>query len=127
MAFTKTQVKFHRPVDPSDPGFTIRGMKIRWISGYVQSRKPWRMWKTLKVSEMPKCEEWENWKQENSHVVDGDKIRRGDQTLSYAPTRVVEEKRRENRELQKTNESRTRSKTRDSATGIVATGEEDQV
>lgn len=125
MAFTKTQVKFHQPVDPSDPGFVIRGMKLRWLSGYVQSRKPWRQWKTLKVSEMPKCEDFDNWKDAHPHVIDGDKIRRGDQTLAYCPIDVAKKKQKENREQQKTNESRNRSKLKDAVTGMVATGEED--
>jgi hypothetical protein len=125
MAFTKTQVSFHQPTDATDPGFQIRGAKLRWLSGYVQSRKPWRHWKTLKISDLPKSDEVDSWIKSHPHVVDGDSIRRGDQTLAWAPIDVVKAKRKENKEQQSTNEGVTRSKRKDRASGMEVSGEQD--
>jgi len=47
--------KKHRPTDPSDPGFTIPGAKLRWISGRVRERSDSSgLWIPLRKDKMPK-------------------------------------------------------------------------
>lgn len=43
----------HRPIDPSDPGFTLPGVKLRWISGRVQEVYAGRIWATLRKEDLP--------------------------------------------------------------------------
>lgn len=126
MSFSKTALKFHTPVDSTDPGFAIKSAKIRWISAYVQSRKPWRIWKPIRVSELPKTPEMDQWLVDNSDFVDGDRIRRGDMVLAWAPIEKTIEVKQKAVEQQKINESSIRSKSRQRETGIQTEGADDK-
>lgn len=85
----------HKPVDRSDPGFTIPGQKLRWVSGSVAENNPGRPWAVLRKSKMPK-ELVEHLKDVNPFAFqDGDTIRRGDLVLAYAPIEHANEFRKE--------------------------------
>lgn len=88
--------KKHRPVDPSDPGFTIPGAKLRWISGRVRERSGTDIWKQLRKSDMPKdlVEHIEN--HYPGAFSNGDTVRRGngELILAYASVERVESHRR---------------------------------
>lgn len=93
-------VKFlkHKPVDRSDPGFTIPGHKIRWISGSVAENNPGRPWVVIRKSKLDK-ELVEHLKDHNPFAFqEGDTIRRGDLVLAYAPNDMAEELRNEIRQ-----------------------------
>lgn len=48
--------KIHAPKDPSDPGFSIPGAKLRWISGRVrESSGTSQMWIPLRKEKLPKA------------------------------------------------------------------------
>lgn len=48
-----TSYKTHRPIDPSDPGFTLPGTRLRWVSGRISETYQGRIWKVLRKSELP--------------------------------------------------------------------------
>lgn len=79
----KTFVK-HRPVDRSDPGFTIPGHTLRWISGRVSENNPGRIWMILRKSELPPDLIKYLEQHHPGAFREGDTIRRGDLVLSYA-------------------------------------------
>lgn len=74
----------HRPVDTSDPGFTIPGYKLRWINGKVAENNPGRIWAVLRKGDFPN----ELVKHLTDHnpgaFTQGDTIRRGDLVLACA-------------------------------------------
>lgn len=79
------QFKKHMPVDVSDPGFSIPGARLRWISGRVRERSDTSgMWIPLRKSQLPK--------ELVTHIEncypnafgDGDTIRRGSGELILA-------------------------------------------
>lgn len=104
MKFTESQVKTHRPADQTDPGFAIKGYKLRWVSGVVEARRGGRMWRVLKLSQMPKGVV-DKLKEVNRSFSDGDTIRRRDLTLAYAPIEEVNERRKQLRDNQNANEA----------------------
>jgi hypothetical protein len=84
MKITDNAVKLRRPMDPSDPGFEIPGLKLRWLSGRVAENAPGRPWVILRKQDLPE--------KLLKHITDtnpaafttGDTIRRGDLVLGYA-------------------------------------------
>lgn len=106
MKFTDSDVSTHTSVDNSDPGFAIKGFKLRWISGAVESRRAGRFWVPLKLSMIPE-KALKRLKDSNpSWFTNGDTIRkRGDLTLACAPIALVEERRRKLRDDQNANEA----------------------
>ena len=106
MKFTDSDVSMHNSVDNSDPGFAIKGFKLRWISGAVESRRAGRFWVPLKLSMIPE-KALKKLKDSNpSWFTNGDTIRkRGDLTLACAPVALVEQRRRELRKQQHDNEA----------------------
>ena len=105
MKFNKSDVTLHRAVDNSDPGFALKGFKLRWISSGVEVRRAGRIWQALKVSMLPENVVAE-MKKVNPRWVEGeDTIRKRDQTLAFAPMAEVEKRRRENKEAQDANEA----------------------
>ncbi len=105
MKFKDTDVSIHRAVDNTDPGFAIKGFKLRWISGQVESRRAGRIWVPLKVSMLPEKTVARMREQNGSWFSTGDTIRRKDLTLSFASIEQAEELRREQRKQQHANES----------------------
>ena len=108
--FSDSQLSFHRPVDGTDPGFMIKGYKLRWLSGGVEVRRAGRIWVPLKLSDLP-AKALEKLKDyQGSWFSGGDTVRRKDLTLAYAPLEQVEQRRRELREGQNLNEGVFRGK-----------------
>lgn len=106
MKFTDADVTTHPSVDNSDPGFALRGMKLRWISGAVESRRAGRFWQPLKASMLPVKALAKLRESNPSWFTTGDTIKkRGDLTLAFAPIEVVEARRRELRQNQHANEA----------------------
>lgn len=87
--------KTHRPIDRTDPGFTIPGFKLKWISTKVSENNPGRCWAVLRKDKMPK--------ELLNHIEDsnpgafagGDTIRRGDLVLAFARKEAVDAFRKE--------------------------------
>lgn len=82
--------KKHRPTDPSDPGFTIPGARLRWISGRVRERSDSSgLWITFRKEKMPKelIEHVEN--HYPGAFSSGDTVRRGNGELVLAYTDVA--------------------------------------
>lgn len=105
MKFEEKDVSLHTPVDTTDPGFAIKGVKLRWISGQVEARRAGRMWVPLKASMLP-AKVLSKMKEANgSWFSTGDTIRKKDLTLAFAPIEQVEARRRELRQQQNANES----------------------
>ncbi len=82
----------HRSKDSSDPGFSIPGAKLRWISGKVRELSSSSgIWTPLRKSELPK----ELVKMLTDRIPgvfsEGDTIRRGngELTLAYASNEAV--------------------------------------
>lgn len=85
--------KKHRPVDPSDPGFTIPGARLRWISGRVRERSSTsQLWTPLRKSSLPKdlVQHIENCFP--NAFSEGETVRRGsgELILAYCPTAQAE-------------------------------------
>lgn len=123
MNFKDSEIKTHRPTDDTDPGFSINGHKLRWVSGAVESRRAGRAWVPLKVSFLP--EKLRNSLKEShpSWFKEGDTIRRGDTVLSFAPVKEIEEKVRADKSQQKANEGAFRGKAK-VGTGHITTTED---
>jgi hypothetical protein len=111
MKFKDNEVSTHPSADDTDPGFALKGYKLRWISPQVESRRAGRMWQPLKVSMLPDGV-LKRLKESNSAWLNnaGDLIRRIDLVLSFAPHGEVEKKRRQVKEQQTTNEAVFRGK-----------------
>lgn len=126
--FPESQLQLNPGGDASNPGFIIKGHKLRWLSHTVQSFKPGRQWKTLRLSDLdPKFVE--KWKPSYNHLMDNGEgtIRRREMVLSYASIEECEKVRREQKELQQLQEGSIRSRNRNSKAGLVADVEETSV
>lgn len=110
MKFKDTDVSLHRSVDNSDPGFAVKGHKLRWISGGVEARRAGRMWQPLKASMLPEKIVGKMRESNPTWFTQGDTIRKKDLTLSFAPLALVEERRRTLKENQNANEAVFRGK-----------------
>lgn len=103
--------KVHRPVDPSDPGFTVPGVRFRWNSGRVRERSDSTgIWSLVRKNNLPKdlVEHIQN--RYPGAFREGDTIRRGDSelVLAYAKTEVVQEHRKYLDSLSKDQASRAK-------------------
>lgn len=125
MKFKDTDVSMHRSVDNSDPGFALKGNKLRWISGQVESRRAGRIWQPLKASMLPEKVITKMKESNPSWFSTGDTIRKKDLTLSFAPMHLVEERQRSLKQQQNANEAVFRGKV-DLGNGI-ATEQENRV
>lgn len=93
--FTKSDVSFHpAPVGNNDPGFAIKGHKLRWLSSDVEARRAGRIWQPLKLSQLSKDLQ-DKFKDTNPTWIDGDTIRRRKMVLSIAPLHLVEERQKQ--------------------------------
>lgn len=110
MKFKDTDVSTHRSVDNSDPGFALKGHKLRWLSGAVEARRAGRIWTTLKVSMLPEPVLKKIRETQPGWLSTGDTIRKRDLVLAFAPLELVEERRRELRKQQNDNEAVFRGK-----------------
>lgn len=85
--------KTHRPSDATDPGFTIPGLKFRWVSGRVrESQSSSALWSSFKKNEMPeKLVEYVSRLYPNTFS-SGETIRRGsgELVLCYAKREEIE-------------------------------------
>ncbi len=82
----------HRPVDNSDPGFSMPGKRLRWLSGAVEDRRAGRIWESVKFSQLP--EGLQKYIQEKfPRNIQNDNVRRGDLILSWASVEACEEER----------------------------------
>lgn len=83
MSESLTFVK-NRPVDKSDPGFTIPGKTLRWVSARVSENNPGRPWVILRKSVLTK-ELITHLEGINPNAFAlGDTIRKGDLVLAVA-------------------------------------------
>lgn len=75
----------HRSADASDPGFSIQGVKMRWISGRVRERSDSSgIWVPFKKSALPKELVEHILKHYPNAFSEGDTIRRGSGELILA-------------------------------------------
>lgn len=121
LSFKETDFTTHRALDNTDPGFYIKGHKLRWVSPGVESRRAGRMWVPLKISALPK-KIVDSLKEHNaSWMSHGDTIRRRDLILSVAPLQEVNKKVSENKSQQKTNEAVFRGKAKVAGNSAIET------
>jgi len=78
------------PLDNSDPGFTLPGKKLRWLSGKVAENSPARPWVILRKDKLEKGLIEHIEKYNPSAFSHGDTIRRGELVLAYADVAAVE-------------------------------------
>lgn len=106
MSFNKSDFIFSKgqPKDNSDPGFTLKGHVLRWVSGGVEARRAPRFWQPLKLSHIPK-ELHQEFQTKMRSMIDGDTIRRRDLVLAFAKEDLVKERRKDIFEQQKANEA----------------------
>lgn len=77
--------KTHRPLDPTDPGFSIPGVKLRWISGRVrETASTSSIWETFRKSKLPKDLVDHIQRHYPGAFAEGDTIRRGSGELVLA-------------------------------------------
>ena len=124
--FSESDLSFHTPIDVSDPGFMIKGHKLRWVSEGVEVRRAGRIWKPIKMSELPQ-KAIENVaslrsKWAGGGAGEGDTIRRRDLVLTYAPIELVEERRREIKSTQTLNESVLKASKTNLGMGVQGSG-----
>jgi hypothetical protein len=105
MMFKDTDVSTHSSVDNSDPGFAIKGFRLRWVSGVVEVRRAGRIWQPLKFSMLPSKVLQKLKDTQPGWFSSGDVIRRRDLVLSFAPIALVEERRKLLRKNQDANEA----------------------
>lgn len=89
------EFKRHRPKDPLDVGFTIKGWKIRWIGSRQTEDKFGRIWKVLRRQDMPEALVHDLEATNMGIFNNGDTIRKGDLVLSYAPDEANDALRKE--------------------------------
>lgn len=99
------QFKTHRPADRSDPGFTIVGHKLRWVSGKVTEISPGRPWEIISKQNLSPEMQAHLKKFNPNAFAQGETIRRGDLVLAYCPNDVYEALQLENREKAKEQEA----------------------
>lgn len=83
----------HRPVDSSDPGFSIPGYRLRWISGRVSESNPGRPWEVIKKSDLPPDLVKHILSRNPSAFSAGETIRRGGEelVLGYSSIEAAQE------------------------------------
>jgi hypothetical protein len=127
MSFKDSDIQTHKPTDDTDPGFTLKGHKLRWVSGAVESRRSGRAWVPLKVSALPKEIVKKLQDSNPSWFREGDTIRRGDTVLNYAPIKEIEAKVRADKDQQKTNEGVFRGKAKVSGSDHIKTTDDTSI
>ena len=95
----KSEFQKHRPADRSDPGFTLPGKKLRWISGKVQENNGDRPWVVLRKGHMPKdlIEHIEKFNPDA--FLTGETIRRGDLVLGFCSEQAQIQKKAELKQM----------------------------
>lgn len=92
---TKDQVEITRPVDRTDPGFRIKGVRLRWLSADVSEIRYGRIWRVLRKEDMPK-ELIDHIESVNPGAFrDGNTIKRKGLFLGWAPEEEALKYRRE--------------------------------
>jgi hypothetical protein len=119
--FKDSDFEFHRPVDNTDPGFTIKGFKLRWLSASVEVRRAARIWVPLKLSHLP-AKVKQKLQEANPRWLGDDTVRKKDLTLAYAPIQEVEALRKGMKRNQNLNEAVLRGKITHH-TGVKSEGE----
>lgn len=104
MKLKQSDVSVHRAIDTSDPGFALKGYKLRWISSGVEVRRAGRIWQPLKLSMLPEAVVTK-LKEINPRWMESDTIRKRDQVLAFAPLAEVEERARQLKDAQNANEA----------------------
>lgn len=92
MKFTK-----HRPKDPLDPGFSISGLKFKWMSPQKTEDRAGGIWETLRPSSLPDAVVAEMKK--NNLFAKGDTIRNNELVLGYCSDDEHANMRKEKRAL----------------------------
>lgn len=93
-----TEFKPHKVVDRSDPGFTIPGRTLRWVSGKVSELSPGRPWAVIRKADLPPDLLKHLLGVNPDAFANGDTIRRGDLVLAYTTVERAEALRKEKRQ-----------------------------
>ncbi len=96
---TKAGMKFikHRPKDPLDPGFSITGIKFKWMSPQKTEDRTGGIWETLRPGSLPESVVSEMKK--NGLFAKGDTIRNNELVLGFCSDEVHAEMRKEKKAL----------------------------
>lgn len=95
------QFKTHRPVDNSDPGFTIAGWELRWLGKAVSETRVGRPWSAIRKQHLPKEVVEHIQATRPTTFLDDGMYRRGDLVLAAAPKEIAEQYRKEKQQLAK--------------------------
>lgn len=102
-----TEVKLHRPIDPSDPGFTIPGYTLRWLSGKIVENNPGRPWVVLKREDFPPKALEQLHKVIPGAFLNGETVRKHDVVLAACPSDIAARLKQDARERAMEQERRT--------------------
>lgn len=94
----KLEFRKHTPVDRSDPGFTIAGKTLRWLSGKVSENNPGRPWVILRKTDLSKDVLDHIERHHPGAFAHGDTVRRGELVLGYSGDEVLKDYRSEIRQ-----------------------------
>lgn len=95
----KSGTKFskHRPKDPLDPGFSLTGYKLKWMSPHKTEDRAGGIWETLHLTNVP--EELKKVMKQNNLFAKGDTIRNNELVLGVCSEDVHAEMRQEKKSL----------------------------
>lgn len=95
----KKGLKFnkHRPKDPLDPGFSISGLRLKWMSPQKTEDRAGGIWEILRPDTLP-IEVLTEMKK-NNLFASGDTIRNKELVLGFCTEEVHQEMRKEKQQL----------------------------
>lgn len=95
----KAGTKFtkHRPKDPLDPGFSLSGYRLKWMSPQKTEDRAGGIWETLHLSNVPK--ELVETMKKNNLFAKGDTIRLNELVLGICDEATHAQMRKEKQEL----------------------------
>lgn len=107
--FKETDIKTHRPMDTTDPGFTITGYELRWLAPKVVENSPGRPFFVVSRDSLPDKLTQEILRYNPFAFREGNTIRRGDLVLAAVKSEHIQTLRKEKAEMAAALEGRLRS------------------
>jgi hypothetical protein len=107
--FKENDIKTHRPLDTTDPGFSIVGYELRWLAPKVVENSPGRPFFVVSRDSLPDKLTQEILRYNPFAFREGNTIRRGDLVLAAVKTEHAEALRREKAEMAEALQARLRA------------------
>lgn len=95
----KSGTKFtkHRPKDPLDPGFSLSGYRLKWMSPQKTEDRAGGIWETLQLESIPS--ELKDVMKKNNLFAKGNTIRNNELVLGFCSEEAHQEMRKEKQAL----------------------------